>query len=69
MSNRDEYGAIEYYACENAGQALSYCEEIIFAEEYAEKSRWLKSTLAWDLGRQRPQCDACEEAYADAYHA
>lgn len=69
MSNRDEYGAIEYYACANYGQGRSFCDEIIFAEDYAEKSRYLKSILAWQFGNQRPECDSCEMAYADAYCA
>ena len=60
----------EHYACANADDDRSdHCELTIPAEDYTAKRSYLISTLAWDLGGQRPKCDTCEEAYADQYSA
>jgi hypothetical protein len=68
MSNIIHQG-LEYYACANAGDDRheDYCESIILDESYQAKRSYLISTLAWDLGGQRPECDTCEEVYADNY--
>lgn len=62
--------AIDYYDCDNAGDIWNedWCLGIIFAEEYTAKRNWLLKVGAWDAG-QRPECDGCEQAYADKYHA
>lgn len=62
--------AVDYYACANADDKWNedWCLGIIFPEEYTAKRNWLRTTGAWDAG-QRPECENCEQAYADSYHA
>ena len=71
MSNTLEIREIQYYACDNAGDDRheDWCEQIIFAQDYSAKRSYLISTLAWDLGNQRPVCDPCEEFYNDIHSA
>lgn len=69
MSTATIIKGIDYYACANADDDRheDYCERIILADDYKAKRSYLISTLAWDLGGQRPECDSCEEAYRDNY--
>lgn len=61
--------SVHYEICDNADNDWheDYCETVIPASAYNTKRDYLISTLAWDLGGQRPVCDSCEEAYADNY--
>lgn len=56
-------------SCANAedDRHEDYCEGVIAISAYNAKRDYLISTLAWDLGGQRPECDSCEQAYADSY--
>lgn len=61
--------SVHYEICDNAedDRHEDYCESVIAISAYNAKRDYLISTLAWDLGGQRPVCDSCEQAYADSY--
>ena len=58
--------SIDFFICDNA-ETEDYCDLVIPASAYSAKRDYLISTLAWDLGNQRPVCDTCEKAYIDSY--
>lgn len=62
--------SVLYEACDNAEDKHheDYCLGVIPVAEYDAKRKVLIGDLAWDLGRQRPKCDPCEQAYADGYY-